>query len=599
MLYTLISKLSGLLGRRIYQMPFSRDLRINEEDADAIRAYCQDCIDNRGVMLTQPEHILSFKLMGIESYAVDKTRVGVLLRDTQAFLDQVTRDIVDESDENFSPRFELVYTMGSQRSIEFAPDRWVIIQEILSLMPKIATRIKRELPGSIDLHNGGQGRFPRIRILRCDASELLSTLLAEHVLTYGITRLAVRSQSSDLKQSIFQYITSLRLSAEEIEKVEGSSFWSESTMQPLLLLRGLIAGGLLAFTFGSKRWRVNYGLDSNRCPPTKTAVPYKSKDSPSFRSEFSHPDVVIILTCLSYYYEGLSDECLFEAFEHVLKSEQATIQYDEWVAYASQDLSTNFRYLSGVSIKDRVTCVTKIFPALRFSKGAIDYYLSHFCFRRELKEFPSKLSASGWDLGAEKAHPTVGFSGTNDTMHVLPLEVKQLDLPTQRHTNAEVLGHLLQEETSIEQLSLVTDISVSDAERILQKIEDRRERPIRVLLDVGAQVLDRSNKEVAALWLEMNQQEGVSAVVFFEEEELSILDRGGRTEQFHTSPFAKQLDRCLVYLDEAHTRGTDLKLPRNYRAAVTLGTGLTKDRLVQGIVMLVQKVDNEQCADKM
>jgi hypothetical protein len=49
------------------------------------------------------------------------------------------------------------------------------------------------------------------------------------------------------------------------------------------------------------------------------------------------------------------------------------------------------------------------------------------------------------------------------------------------------------------------------------------------------------------------------------------------------SPFAEQLDQCLVFLDEAHTRGTDLKLPTYYRAVVTLGTALTKDRLVQGM----------------
>ncbi|KAK1807511.1 hypothetical protein LTR12_018145 [Friedmanniomyces endolithicus] len=42
-----------------------------------------------------------------------------------------------------------------------------------------------------------------------------------------------------------------------------------------------------------------------------------------------------------------------------------------------------------------------------------------------------------------------------------------------------------------------------------------------------------------------------------------------------------QLDVCLVFLDESHTRGTDLRLPETYRAAVTLGAGLTKDRLTQ------------------
>lgn len=38
----------------------------------------------------------------------------------------------------------------------------------------------------------------------------------------------------------------------------------------------------------------------------------------------------------------------------------------------------------------------------------------------------------------------------------------------------------------------------------------------------------------------------------------------------------------VLHRDEAHTRGTDLKMPSNYRAIVTLGPDLTKDRLAQG-----------------
>jgi len=55
-------------------------------------------------------------------------------------------------------------------------------------------------------------------------------------------------------------------------------------------------------------------------------------------------------------------------------------------------------------------------------------------------------------------------------------------------------------------------------------------------------------------------------------------------ESLMISPFAKQMDQCLVFLDEAHTRGTDLKLPTSYRAAVTLGPDLTKDRLVYDLI---------------
>jgi hypothetical protein len=64
-------------------------------------------------------------------------------------------------------------------------------------------------------------------------------------------------------------------------------------------------------------------------------------------------------------------------------------------------------------------------------------------FAKECKEFPYKLSASGWDLGKKKPNVTTGFSGTNDSRYVLPLDIKQLDLPEQKHTNALVLNNLL------------------------------------------------------------------------------------------------------------------------------------------------------------
>jgi hypothetical protein len=87
---------------------------------------------------------------------------------------------------------------------------------------------------------------------------------------------------------------------------------------------------VLAFAL-QRRWRVAYGLDPNRNPPTKLAVPYRGKDNPTARSEFSDPDTVIMLTCLSYYYEGLSNEDLHNALNHVIKPDQAAIEYQLWV----------------------------------------------------------------------------------------------------------------------------------------------------------------------------------------------------------------------------------------------------------------------------
>jgi hypothetical protein len=582
MFQMLVSKIGGLLNRRIYHMPFSRALQLSQTDATSISEMYQDCMMNGGILLLQPEHILSFKLMGIECLLTNQTSTGQSLLRTQHFFDTKSRDIVDESDENFSVKFELVYTMGTQEPIEMSPDRWSIIHTILSLVSRYAKDVQSLMPTSIEVHDQQGGSFPRIRTLRADASDSLLEHLANHIRDQGIPKFPLHNQPKSVRDAVFRYITEAELNTDEIVTVETGNFWTDSTRDALFLIRGLIAGGVLRFVFGSKRWRVNFGLDPSRNPQTKLTVPYRSKDSPSLRSEFSHPDVIIVLTSLTYYYGGLSDEELFDCFDHLLKSDQADIEYGEWVSTADPHLPGAFRQLVGINIKDRFQCIQHIFPRLGFSKNVVDYFLAHLVFPKEMKQFPHKLSASGWDIGQVKSHPTTGFSGTNDSRHVLPLNVKHLDLDMQRHTNALVLAHLLQDENSVTLLPPRASEKGSDAEHLL-KVVNSMEPPTRVILDVGAQILELNNFQVAEKWLETSKEDTTKAVIFFnDDEELSVLDRRGCVELLQVSPFAKQLGDCLIYLDEAHTRGTDLKLPRNYRAAVTLGANLTKDRLVQG-----------------
>ena len=105
---------------------------------------------------------------------------------------------------------------------------------------------------------------------------------------------------------------------------------------------------------------------------------------------------------------------------------------------------------------------------------------------------------------------------------------------------------------------------------------------IRVLLDVGAQMLDLQNYELAKAWLDITPNAS-AAIYFNEDDELMVCTRDGSAQFLRSSPFAQQLDRCVVYLDDAHTRGTDIKFPNGFRAAVTLGPRINKDRLVQGL----------------
>ena len=129
---------------------------------------------------------------------------------------------------------------------------------------------------------------------------------------------------------------------------------------------------------------------------------------------------------------------------------------------------------------------------------------------------------------------------------------------------------------------MASNASGLDAESLFRVVIEANP-VVRVIIDVGAQVLELQNEQVATRWLSLIPADEAQAVVYFNHlNELYVLSRDGVREPFMISPYAQQMDQCLVYLDEAHTRGTDLTLPGTYRAAVTLGPDLTKDRLVQG-----------------
>jgi hypothetical protein len=208
-------------------------------------------------------------------------------------------------------------------------------------------------PSSIEFNKYQASEYPRTRILRGDAEEKLLDPIFEHICRVGISGfLSIARQPSEIRQTILRYIRQPNLTPADVDAVEKGTFFTETTKGPLLLLRGLIAGGVLSFALKSKRWRVNYGIDSSRKPKTQLAVPYRSKDSPSPRSEFSHPDVVITLTSLTYYYGGLDDQDLFHTFAHLEKSDQSDVEYGIWVRSA-RALPETFQHLTGINSKDR------------------------------------------------------------------------------------------------------------------------------------------------------------------------------------------------------------------------------------------------------
>jgi hypothetical protein len=571
MFQLLKQRVCSLANRRVFYLPFSRDIPLNSAKIQQIFDLFTECARSGGILLCQPEHILSFQLMGLHAFSESETGGETrLLRETQRWIDRTARDILDESDEILNVRYQLIYTVGASKPLEGRPWRWKITQAVFSLLQMVAKTVLDGLEiGTAE----NPCQFPVTRILTSAGGQgLLESIIRKIVIEDGLQEwISFRNYSDADKATVSRFLQQVAFSPDDeasLQEIWGDRFGH------LLLLRGLFAHGIMNLSLREKRWRVDYGLDTRR---TMLAVPYRAKDSPAPRAEFGHPDMIVFLTCLSYYYGGLTDSQLDTSFKLLLDCDNPEAQYEHWIK-GINDLPAALANLRGLNLDDFEQKTRDVFPLLRYNKAVIDFYLSESVFPKEAREFQHKLTTNAWDLARTRDRLTTGFSGTNDNKYLLPLSIEQCDQDSQRHTNAQVLQYVLQEENR-----RVVCTNSEDALGLLQRVV-RQRPPVMVLLDVGAQVLELENEEVAREWLKLDTRAEVEAAVYFDPstDEIRVVARDGRIQPFVSSLYKKQLGKTLVYLDEAHTRGTDFKFPEESRAVVTLGPKMTKDKLVQG-----------------
>ncbi|KAI6118443.1 hypothetical protein F5141DRAFT_999967 [Pisolithus sp. B1] len=576
MFYTLVHRLSGLANRRVFYLPFSRSLQLGRSGARVIQEILEQCVRDRGILVVQPEHILSFKLLSVEKQLDDTTGIAEKLLQTQRWLHSHARDILDESDEILHVRNQLIYAVGSQRPLEGSPTRWSTTQQILRLVKKHASVLHAAFPLGVEYEQRHRrcGAFPHIRILHEEAGKELISKIGGDVIHEQLGRIRRNERIA-----VHHFITRMDVAPSDVQMTrdccEGTTMW-----MILLHLRGLLASGILLLSLMERRWRVGYGLAP---PRTMLAVPYRAKDVPAPRAEFGHPDVAILLTCLSYYYGGLDRKQLGQCFERLLMLDNPDQEYESWVRDCLE-VPEHLRQISGINTQSLDQWNQHLFPLFSHNESTIDFYLSQVVFPKEAKEFPFRLSSCGWDLAEEREHVTTGFSGTNDARYLLPTSIIQRDLDHQRATNAKVLAYLLQPENdAYVRTSWPCGRRRTTSEFLALVAEQKPE--IRVILDVGAQVLELQNKEFAARWLHL-KSDALAGIYFNDKDELTVLSREGTTQSFLDSSYASRLDECIIYLDDAHTRGTDIRFPIGFRAAVTLGPKVTKDRLTQGCMRM-------------
>ncbi|KAH0276074.1 hypothetical protein KCU91_g4106, partial [Aureobasidium melanogenum] len=550
----LSQRLGGLLGHRVCHVPFSRKTVINSDTIGGISEIMADYCNSRGVVIVLPEEILSMKLMTREKIVSVRTLAASVLG-LQRFLEAVCRDIIDESDEILGIKSQLIYPVGSQHMLDGRSDRWHIAQSVLRQIKTRAIDLSKQNPTNVQADLNGKA-FPIIKIFQPQVLDDLLESLVTDIISGQLAGVSFDYFSETTRDAIRNFIRLRDVTEHDLSIIKRDCVDTGHWIA-ILIFRGYFAHDLLSFVLQRKRWLVEYGADLARC---LMAVPYRAKGIPTQNSEFGHPDVAILLTCLSFYYTGLNMTQVEDCFKILLKDTNAQDIYKGWAL--AGNLPENLSSLDAINIDDRVFCREYVFSSLQFNLEAIDFYLNQVVFPREGKEFAKRLSASGWDIPSSSASPkllTTGFSGTNDSRVILPHSVQQQDLGELLHTNAMVLDLILRKEnrTYIHAASQKgKKLSVDE----LLSLMSKQNPVINVLIDVGAQVLEATNFQLAQRWLQY-RTDAKAAVYFDDCDEAMVLDRYGAAISLRISPLSA--------------------IPLGAHAAVTLGPRLVKDRLAQ------------------
>jgi hypothetical protein len=575
------SRLGGLVGREIRHIPFSRRTLTTTNMLRLYSAHHREILRCCGVILTTPEHILSYKLSGLQRLADSRLNEAQEMVTFQSWLTDTCRDVLDESDFTLAVKTQLIYPSGPQISVDGHPHRWEVAQTLLSLVEDHLPDLQRDFPRSIEVVKR-PGGFPMVHFLRTDVEDALHHRVINDICDGRISFLRLADATLPVsKREIKRVLSEDKLDPKLIKRVSALFADKSSARKNIFLVRGLLLNRILLLCL-KKRWNVQYGLHPNRNP---IAVPFEAKRVPSEQAEFGHPDVSILFTCLAFYYSGLNLSQFREGLQHVLKSDDPAAEYDRWT-YGSDTLPEALHHWNVINGDDQGQ-VEELWRHLRLNRNVLDHYMNNFVFPAHAKQFGVKLQASGWDLPLfSKSRPgeetssakTTGFSGTNDNKMMLPLNIKQDDLLSLRQTNAEVLTYVLQGRNRQYNLAAWKGKRLTE-EELLRRIAGIE---IRILIDAGAYILEMDNRALVRAWLDIDTQ-AKGAVYFGADNRAWVQYRGGKeVVPLLATPFAENLDECLVYIDEAHTRGIDLKLPQKARGALTLALGQTKDHTMQG-----------------
>ncbi len=593
---------ASILRKRIYLVPFDRDVHLDWTQAQVLRQSMTRCMLEGGAICIAPESRLSLELkwheINLFSSGVSRNQeqqTGSLVMEELALLRDLDYcDILDESDEILRHKFQLMYACGSCEELPSGKQRWEMVQTLLhNLSSDAAIALTLKQPGVSTIASNGSGSakpgsFIGIRMIPGKALDScradLIEQLAKSVLNENLS-LFLKTIDEDKRKKLLRFVTDASMSLQEF--AEEVRIEADARLDYILALRGLLAYGVLEYCM-TRRHRVDFGINRSKSAQrssvnvARVAVPFRACDTPAERAQYAHPDTLLVFTHLAYYEDGLSLEQLKDALSKLLKMSdlQQDKEYKTWLQLSMPHMKKM------ISRKERgmVDSVKKIdltnmrlldtmFRCFRHNMKTIDFWLSHLVLPVETKQFSSRLATNSWHLADNARNLVIGFSGTNDNKLLLPLQVAQStpDITQLKATNAKMMD-LFMSKSTVTCLQVQCDL----ADAVLCAAV--RASGCAALIDAGALMAGFKNHEVAAKIGKLLTQEcsKLQGVVFFDDLKSAWMfySLKGHKLLLERSPVPEK--DTFVYFDESRCRGADLKLASDAIATLTIGPDMCK-----------------------
>ncbi|MEW5310745.1 MAG: hypothetical protein WDW38_002512 [Sanguina aurantia] len=587
---------ASMLARKLFTLPFHRDVHITAEGARSVQACLTYCQQEGGMLLVAPEQRLSLQLKWHEMWSKRDEGVCSAL---QEVADMPYLDLLDESDELLHHRFQLIYACGTSMELPGGKERAQAIQALLMAISEsvfLATDKRGILsaPGvAVWTDIRRPGAFSGVRLLPGKALE--AVLLQLRV---TLAKALVNNPPHELRwmrdhpfsERILRCMTE---PSEAVSVILGAEVaLQEHQFNHLLALRGLLACSILQHGL-EKRHCVDFGVSRSPSARKRLAVPFRAAHTPAERSEFAQPDVALLLTHVSYYHDGLSKAELLAALKVLLGMGGNTqaAHYNAWLETSSAGIAAgDLEAVDSVLKIDTSNSLQLelLFKCFSHNMHVINFWLTYCVFPTETKQFPQRLACNAWHLADNAQGMVVGFSGTNDNHRLLPLQVKQHmqeEEQALKATNGKMLAVILD---NPEYSTLATGSQGRQPDPTWKSLLDAAVgKGVHALLDCGALLAGISNRQAAEYLLQRLDRRRFLGVSFFlEGHGWSVLDTHGRCLPCHSSPIAER--EAFVIFDDARCRGADLQLRRGAVGLLTLGPGMCKDKLMQAAGRLRQ-----------